>query len=117
MSKAVAPEDIHSAAANYQNTPFLLHASSGSVRANHVVADTDESSTVIAIRGFGRGLASRLSNDLALSLLWPAQEEGQLSLIADGTGVLSQDDADVLLFTVTGAVLHRPAPVDGPTQC
>lgn len=117
MSKAVAPEDIHSVAAPYGNTPFLLHSSDGSVRINHVVAETTASSTVIMVRGFGRGLANRLSADLSLSLLWPSLVDGGLSLIADGSGTLDQDDQEQLVFTVSGAVLHRPAPVDGPTQC
>lgn len=113
----MAPEDIHSTAAPYGNTPFLLHTSNGSVRVNHVVVEAADSSNMFAVRGFGRGLHSRLSADLALSLLWPSVADDGLSLIADGSGVVDNSDEDVLIFTVSGAVLHRPAPVDGPTQC
>lgn len=117
MSKVVAPEDLHSVALPYGTSPFLLHSSNGSVRINHVSVESSEASTEVIVRGFGRGLASRLTPELALSLLWPSTTTDGLSLIADGTGAIDENDPEALTFTVSKAVLHRPAPVDGSPAC
>lgn len=117
MSKQVDPSNIHTEAAPYGNTPFLLHAHNGSVRVNHVVADAADTPATFTVRGFGRGLQRRLSDELDLSLLWPSPQPDGLSLIADGNCALDPNNPDLLVFTVSGAVLHRPAPVNGPTQC
>lgn len=117
MSKVVAPEDLHSVALPYGTSPFLLHSSNGSVRINHVSVESSEASAEVIVQGFGRGLASRLTPELALSLLWPSTTTDGLSLIADGTGAIDENDPEALTFTVSKAVLHRPAPVDGSPAC
>lgn len=73
---------------------------------------------IVALRGFGRGIARRLqeSPDTKLSLLWAAPSADSFSLIADGTGIVS-DTGEEMTLTVSDAVLHRPAPVDGPPSC
>lgn len=59
----------------------------------------------------GRGCARNVAAQPELSLLWPAVEEGDYSLIVDGVGALSGPDEDPLLtITPTSAVKHRPAP-------
>ncbi len=115
MSHAVAPEDLAVTSAPYGQTPFLLYsAADGSARVNHVVALVESNPARVIISGFGRGVAGRIANGATLSLLWPSREPAGFSLIADGTGEI---DGDQLILAVTGAVLHRPAPVDGNATC
>lgn len=118
MSHAIAPADLHTTAEPYGTTPFLLYTgSNGAPRAIHVVAATGDSPRVV-VRGFGRGLAKSLTDETVLSLLWPPHTNGEFSLIADATGVIEQaSGGDELILNVTGAVLHRPAPVDGNASC
>lgn len=113
MSHAVSPDDLRAAAIAYGNTPFLLYSSRGSARVNHVAVELAAGSDQVVVRGFGRGVAKVLTPELSLSLLWPPHEADGFSLIADGTGVLRAEgsgDDGVLVLTISGAVLHRPAP-------
>ena len=115
MSHAVAPNDLSHVSAPYGSTPFLLYsAADGSARVNHVVSVVESAPAQAIITGFGRGVAGRIADGAAPSLLWPSPEPQGFSLIADGTGEI---DGDRLIITITGAVLHRPAPVDGSTTC
>lgn len=116
MSHAVPSEDLASTAAPYGPTPFLLYVgSSGTARVNHVNAAFTEVVGQIAVTGFGRGVAKTITPDSQLSLLWPPHTTDDFSLIADGTA--SFDDPDTLLLTISGAVLHRPAPAPGAGSC
>ena len=45
----------------------------------------------------------------AVTVLFPAPEEGEYSLIVDGEARVDTEDEHVII-TVVGAVLHRPAP-------
>ncbi len=47
----------------------------------------------------------------AVTVLFPAVEEGGHSLIVDGEARVDEDD--FVVISVVGAVLHRPAPVPG----
>jgi hypothetical protein len=117
MSHAVEPHDLKSVAAEYGNTPFLLYSSGdGSARVNHVVVSVESAPPVVRVEGFGRGVARRVEEGAALSLLWPARSAETFSLIADGSGSIDQDGA-VLSIAISGAVLHRPAPIDGASSC
>jgi len=130
MSHAVKPQELASHLNEYGTTPFLLYASQdGSARINHVLvsiptnnpdhADDEggnDQVVEIAVTGFGRGVAARVAAGAPLSLLWPATAPGTFSLIADGTGTIDED-AMTLNIAITAAVLHRPAPVDGPSSC
>ena len=69
----------------------------------------------IAITGYGRGVEKTINAESQLSLLWPPHTVDGFSLIADGTAVI--DDSHNLIMTVTGAVLHRPAPAAGVGSC
>lgn len=119
MSHAVSPDELYATALPYGTTPFLLYTgSSGAPRAIHVVAELTPDSSRVVVRGFGRGLTKTLTDETVLSLLWPQHGEGEFSLIADAHGVIAEGaDGDELVLTVTGAVLHRPAPVDGDGSC
>jgi hypothetical protein len=115
MSHAVEPHDLAETAAPYGTTPFLLYsASDGSARVNHVVAHVD--GLTVRVIGFGRGVVGRVEDGAALSLLWPGTQDEAFSLIADGQGSVT-DDGETLVISITAAVLHRPAPVDGNAAC
>jgi hypothetical protein len=117
MSQTVEPHDLQSVAAEYGNTPFLLYSSGdGSARVNHVVVSVESAPPVVRVEGFGRGVARRVEEGAALSLLWPAPDAETFSLIADGSGSID-DDGAVLSIAISGAVLHRPAPLDGASSC
>lgn len=112
MSHAIAPEALDDTATAYGDTPFLLYANaSGSVRANHVRAQTTQGGCVVRVSGFGRGVLAAVERGATLSLLWSPTATTDFSLIADGLGAAI--DEETLEITVTSAVLHRPAPVDG----
>jgi hypothetical protein len=115
MSHAVEPNDLAEVATDYGTTPFLLYsAADGSARVNHVVVTVESDPAIVRVRGFGRGVGPRLDAGVSLSLLWPQHETRGFSLIADGDG---QIDGEELVIIVTAAVLHRPAPLDGPASC
>lgn len=126
MSHRVELHDLAETVAGYDDTPFLLYVgASGGPRANHVRAfvesDSDDTAASVSgavdvrVTGFGRGVAGPVAERSTLSLLWPAKNTGDFSLIVDGYGALAND---VLTITATSAVLHRPAPADGaPRAC
>ncbi len=118
MSHTVALADLEHTAQPYGSTPFLVYAgSSGSARVNHVVVESISSrgdQATVRCRGFGRGVAERVEASAPLSLLWPAMRPGDFSLIADGMGSV---DERTLVIEITGAVLHRPAPIDDDAVC
>ena len=115
MSHAVAPNDLAETAARYGQTPFLLYCGNdGSARVNHVAAVVESSPARVLVTGFGRGVVSSVGDDVSLSLLWPATDPLDFSLIADGTGAI---DGDQLVVSITKAVLHRPAPASGDASC
>lgn len=118
MSHQVEPADLAGVAEPYGRTPFLLYSGAdASARVNHVVVEsiqTDTAGTRVRCRGHGRGVVDRIAAGAPLSLLWPALTADGFSLIADGVGAI---EGDLLTITVSGGVLHRPAPLDGATSC
>ena len=117
MSHSIAPHELGETATEYGDTPFLLYAhDNGSVRANHVHAQTAIGEDVVWVSGFGRGVLAATEAGKVLSLLWQPVSATGFSLIADGLGAVIDDDT--LEITISSAVLHRPAPVDGAsTSC
>lgn len=115
MSHAVSPTALAEVATPYGNAPFLLYPSAaGAVRANHIRVTLTPDDPVVMVTGFGRGVAGAITREAPLTLLWPSPTDGDFSLIADGTGAMVDDHT--LAVTVTGAVLHRPAPADGESR-
>lgn len=117
MSHAVDPSELAPVAERYGATAFLLYSTNeGAARVNHVAVDVDEDQPLVRVSGFGRGAVRRVSEGAQLSLLWPATDAETFSLIADGTGQVDPDE-ETLTITISTAVLHRPAPVDGNATC
>ncbi len=117
MSHRVESADLPEQAANRGDTAYLLYpGASGSVRVNHVRAEAthDGDSASVQITGFGRGVPERVDAGVAMSVLWPAVDTDGFSLIVDGDTHLEDD---TLVLSVTGAVLHRPAPAPGESRC
>ncbi len=122
MSHAVDPNELSAVAEPYGTTPFLLYSSAdGSARVNHVAACIDDGEPVVTVRGFGRGVRRRVEDGAMLSLLWPAPDKIEFSLIADGLGAVGYgpdgESDPILTIEISAAVLHRPAPVDGNAAC
>lgn len=122
MSHAVDPNDLSAVAEPYGTTPFLLYSSAdGSARVNHVLARIEHGEPVVIVRGFGRGVHRLVEDGAMLSLLWPAPDGIEFSLIADGVGALGDgpdgESDPILSINISAAVLHRPAPVDGNARC
>lgn len=51
---------------------------------------------------------ANLSARAGVTLLWPARDVGEYSLIVDGRAELTDDPAGPVLVTPTKALLHRP---------
>jgi hypothetical protein len=65
----------------------------------------------------GKRSAENAAARPAVSLLYPAREAGDYSLIVDGTAVVgARGDQRRLLIAPTKAVLHRPAAVPDPAS-
>jgi hypothetical protein len=52
-----------------------------------------------------------------VALLWPPPERGGFTLIVDATVVRVDGDAGEVVLEPTRAVLHRPAPSGGGSEC
>lgn len=94
---------------HYGNAAFVL--TSGGDERPHVVQLSLVLRDGKLVTTVGRGCARNVAERPELSLLWPATQVGEMSLIVDGVGELSQDGEDTTLtITPTSAVKHRPAP-------
>ncbi|OBG30806.1 hypothetical protein [Mycolicibacter heraklionensis] len=59
---------------------------------------------------------ANLSSRTAVSLVWPARDVGDYSLLVDGQAELPEDPAGPVLVTPTKALLHRPVFEPGTQQ-
>lgn len=59
---------------------------------------------------------ANLSSRNAVSLVWPARDVGEYSLLVDGQADLPKDPAGPVLVTPTKALLHRPVFEPGTQQ-
>ncbi|CAJ1497402.1 hypothetical protein [[Mycobacterium] holstebronense] len=59
---------------------------------------------------------ANLSRRTAVSLVWPARDVGEYSLLVDGQAELPEDPAGPVLVTPTKALLHRPVFEPGTQQ-
>jgi hypothetical protein len=104
MSIQVAIEDLAEEVAR-RGAGYLLTATAGSrPHVMHLRLSVDGAE----LRGgIGRSASRNIAVQPAVTLLWPPDEEGGLSLIVDGIATLDGDG--VVVVTASSAVLHRPA--------
>lgn len=68
---------------------------------------------ILWIDRLGRSTAAQVQRQPAVTLSWPPRVAGGYSLIVDGTAALQ---GEALAITPGHAVLHRPAPGQGPAR-
>lgn len=115
MSVPVPLDGLRAAIDERGGSPYLL-----------TVADDDRPHAVhTPVRWDGDVLAAQVGKRSAanaaarpsVSLLYPARQDGDYSLIVDGTAVVeSVDDTRRVRITPTKAVLHRPAAAPDPAS-
>jgi hypothetical protein len=77
-------------------------------QARTVAVDPVLRDDVLDVGTVGGGTRRNLAAHDGVTLLWPPREPGGYTLIVDGRGLLSADDAP-LQVVPSHAVLHRPA--------
>ena len=71
----------------------------------------------VIVTDVGKRSAANAAARPSVSLLFPVRDEGDYSLIVDGTAaVASSDGGQRVRITPTRAVLHRPAVVPDPSS-
>ena len=106
MSIAVSIERLRDEVARFGSTPYLLTVSDDAHA--HATAVTVEWRGDELVMGVGARSSRNAAAHPEVSLLWPPFEPGGYSLISDG---VARDLGDELMaFSPTKAVLHRPAP-------
>jgi hypothetical protein len=113
MSIAVELDELRRKIDEIATDPFLLTV--GDDGRSHSVAvavrwDGDE-----LVASAGRRTRANADARPLVALLWPPPARGAFSLIVDATAIAVGDD-DVHL-SPTRAVLHRPAPAGGGSDC
>ena len=104
MSHAVDLTELQAALDRYGAQAFLL--TTNDERRPHVSHITVELADGVLSCAAGRKTGVNAAVRPKVSLLWPAPEQGEFSLIVDGDAALS---GDRLHITPTGAIRHRPA--------
>ena len=104
MSHAVDLDELDAALRRYGSHAFLM--TTGKDLRPHISHVTVELADGTLTCGAGRTTGANAAARPSISLLWPAPEEGDFSLIVDGDATL---EGDVLSVIPTGAILHRPA--------
>jgi hypothetical protein len=83
---------------------YLLTTRDGAVKVVSVAPALADGT--LTVRGPGRGTLANLAANSRVTLVFPPREEGGMTLLVDGDGVVDGEDVRV---TPTSAVLHRPA--------
>ena len=105
MSIAVSIERLRDEVARFGSTPYLLTVSDD---AHARTRPPSRWSGGVTSSSWGRRSSRNAAAHPEVSLLWPPFEPGGYSLISDG---VAHDLGDELMaFSPTKAVLHRPAP-------
>jgi len=92
---------------------LLTVCDDGSPHAVHTPVGWEGDSIVADV---GKRSAANAAARPAVSLLFPVREDGDYSLIVDGTAVVDAHDGRRLRITPTKAVLHRPAAAPDPAS-
>ncbi|MEM9517639.1 MAG: pyridoxamine 5'-phosphate oxidase family protein [Actinomycetota bacterium] len=104
MSIPVAIDELHAATAE-RGFAYLLTVRDS--QTPHVVAVDPQWADSQLVMSVGRGTAANARARTNITLCYPPADDDGYSLIVDGTAAVDADE--VLSFTPTGAVLHRPA--------
>jgi hypothetical protein len=102
MSVPVDVADIPARLAEFDRG-YLLTSKDGAVKAVSVRAVPEDDR--LRITTPGRGSVANVGANPAVTLLFPPPTGSGMSLLVDGTAVA---DADDVVLTPTGAVLHKP---------
>ena len=110
MSVRVALPDLPAEIIKRGADAFLLSSVMDSrPHAAHLTFDVAAAEGQVELRASaGRTARSNITMRPAVTLLWPADQANEYSLIVDGEGRLDGDEHVVV--TAVSAVLHRPAP-------
>lgn len=76
----------------------------------HIVAVSPTWNDNVLLMDVGRRTSDNVRDRPSISLCYPPIDDGGYSLIVDGQGLVTNESE--VQFAPTGAVLHRPAPVD-----
>jgi hypothetical protein len=113
MSIPVPLEGLRAALAERGGSAYLLTVSEDA-RPHAVNAPVSWEGDLLAVE-VGKRTAANATTRPSVSLLYPARQDGDYTLIIDGTAaVASRDTARWVLITPTKAVLHRPAAAPDP---
>jgi len=107
MSMEVPLDTLAAVAHGYGPTAYaVVSAAHGPPRITHV---TPQFSDGLIGFGLGRRSIAELEQHRTLGLLWPANDDEDMSLIVDAEVDAVFDDGEVRVRPVSG-VRHRPAP-------
>ena len=105
MSHPVNSEELTERLAEYGSAAFVVTvAGGGAPKVVHVPVVWD--GEVIRCTP-GGGTLANLATSAPVTLVFPPPGPGSFSMLLDGDGLA---DGEVAVITLTGAVLHRPAP-------
>ena len=106
MSIPVALPELRAATERFAFAYLLTVSDDGRAHVVAVVPEWAIDGGTLSIDDIGRRTAANATARPGLSLLWPPTSAADYTLIVDGDALVTDD---VLTFTPTNAVLHRPA--------
>ena len=115
MSIAVGLDELRAKIAEFTTDAYLLTVSDDG-RAHSVAVPVRWDGDELVIDAGGTTRRNATARPL-VALLWPPPEPGGFSLIVDAAVERVDGDAEVVVLTPTRAVLHRPAPAGGGSDC
>jgi hypothetical protein len=115
MSIPVALEQLRAAIQERGGRAYVLTVSDDG--RSHAVHCPVQWEGDVLVAEVGRRSAANATARPLVSLLFPVRADGDYSLIVDGTAAVeARGNERWLVFTPTGAVLHRPAPTPDPSS-
>ena len=106
MSIPVEVADLGRTLQDFDAAYLLTTSSAGTVKVVSVLVDQSLDSGSLLVPGPGRGSLANVGANPAVTLLFPPQAPGGMSLLVDGTGTGNGEDVEVV---PTSAVLHKAA--------
>jgi len=115
VSIAVGLDELRAKIDEFDTDAYLLTVSDDG-RAHSVAVTVNWSGDELVVTSGGTTRRNASARRL-VALLWPPPERGGYSLIVDAEVARIDDDAGVVALVPTHAVLHRPAPSGGGSDC